>query len=103
MPTNKEKTVNQGVNMRKRIYRFALITLALIWSGSSAMAQCAMCRGSVESTVSAGETSMASNLNLGILYLFFTPYVMAAVIAYIWYRYSRKNVKKTQTTSHITG
>lgn len=89
--------------MKNRLYRLLLILTAFIWTGSSAMAQCAMCRGSVESTVSAGDTSMASNLNLGILYLFFTPYVMAAVIAYIWYRYSRKNVNKTQTTSHITG
>ncbi|WP_420385836.1 hypothetical protein [Roseivirga sp.] len=83
--------------------RFLIIGLLLLISASQSFAQCAMCRGSVESSVSAGDTSMAANLNLGILYLFFTPYVLAAVIAYIWYKSSRKNVKKAQGAGSIAG
>lgn len=89
--------------MLKRIKRYLITMLLLILATSQGLAQCAMCRGSVESSVSAGNTTMASNLNLGILYLFFTPYVLAAVIAYIWYRASKKNVKKAQATSSIAG
>ncbi len=79
------------------------IVLALVISNASALAQCAMCRGSVESSVSAGETSMASNLNLGILYLFFAPYLLVGLIAYFWYKTSRKNVKKAKGIGSIAG
>ena len=45
-------------------------------------------------TMSNGETAnFAAGLNFGILYLFFTPYLLLAVIAFFWYRNSRKNVK----------
>lgn len=89
--------------MLKRMKRYLLTLLLLVLATGQGLAQCAMCRGSVESSVSAGDTSMAANLNLGILYLFFTPYVLAAVIAYIWYKASKKNVKKAQATSSIAG
>ncbi|MBO6494275.1 MAG: hypothetical protein JJ978_01815 [Roseivirga sp.] len=89
--------------MLKRIKRYLLTLTLLVLGASQSFAQCAMCRGSVESSVSAGDTSMAANLNLGILYLFFAPYVLAAVIAYIWYKASKKNVKKTQATGSFAG
>ena len=85
--------------MRRVLFTALVLTLASIQS----WAQCAMCRGSVESTVSAGDTSMASNLNLGILYLFFTPYLLAAVIGYLWYKRSKQNADKTKRFSSITG
>ena len=67
------------------------------------VAQCAMCRGSVESQVSAGDTSVAANLNFGILYLFFTPYMIVRVTALLWYRASKRNGKKIQASSNLTG
>lgn len=89
--------------MLKQLRRFFWIGIFITVSVSHSMAQCAMCRGSVESSVSAGDTSMAANLNLGILYLFFAPYVLVAFIAYIWYRASKKNVKKVQGLSSTAG
>lgn len=90
----------------KRIAIRTLLGLALLLTVKLPMlAQCAMCRGSVESSVSAGDTSMASNLNIGILYLFFTPYIAAALIGYFWYKASRKNkhVRKVQSTGSFAG
>lgn len=58
------------------------------------MAQCAMCRTTIENNVSAGDTALGSGLNLGILYLFVTPYLIIATIAYLWYKKSRENAKK---------
>ncbi len=87
-----------------RRLRTTLLTMGiLVLTNVVSFAQCAMCRGSVESTVSAGETSMASNLNLGILYLFFAPYLLVGLIAYFWYKTSRKNVKKTKGIGSIAG
>jgi len=80
---------------------FTLVLLAL--SKANAVAQCAMCRGSVESQVSAGDTSVAANLNFGILYLFFTPYLIVGVIALLWYRASKRNVRKIQGSSTFAG
>lgn len=85
--------------MRKVLFTALVLTMATVQS----WAQCAMCRGAVESSVSAGDTSMASNLNLGILYLFFAPYVLAAVIGYFWYKRSKQNGQKTKDLSGIPG
>lgn len=81
--------------MRKFLNKLFLICgLMVLLSTQELMAQCAMCRGAVESSVSGGDTSMAANLNIGIMYLFFTPYILIGVIAFIWYRASKKYVKK---------
>ena len=58
-------------------------------------AQCAMCRTQIKNNVSAGETSTAEGLNNGIMFLFFTPYVVVFVIIYLWYR----NSKATKSVS----
>jgi hypothetical protein len=57
-------------------------------------AQCAMCRASVESNVSSGETSIGAGLNMGILYLLAMPYLIAAVIGFLWYRNAKKRKNK---------
>ena len=54
-------------------------------------AQCAMCRTQIKNNVSAGETSMAEGLNNGIMFLFFTPYIVVFVIIFLWYKYSKVN------------
>lgn len=79
--------------MKRGLNRLWMTFCMMLLVVQSSIAQCAMCRGSVESTVSAGDTSVASNLNLGILYLFFTPYVLLGVIALVWYRTSKRNAK----------
>ncbi|WP_026952028.1 hypothetical protein [Algoriphagus mannitolivorans] len=60
----------------------------------SSWAQCAMCRASVENNVSNGDTSIGAGLNNGILYLFVMPYLMAAIIGYLWYRTAKKRKAK---------
>lgn len=66
-----------------------VITLFLLIT-PDVLAQCAMCRGTVESTVSNGRSAVASNLNFGILYLLLAPYIVVSTIAYLWYKNSRK-------------
>lgn len=61
-------------------------------STSMSIAQCAMCRMTVESTVSDGRSQIASNLNHGILYLLSAPYLLVAIIGYLWWQSSKKNM-----------
>ncbi|HET8861029.1 hypothetical protein [Marivirga sp.] len=58
------------------------------------VAQCAMCRATVENNVNNGEIGIASSLNFGILYLFAAPYLVVMVIGFLWYRNSKKQNKK---------
>ncbi len=60
----------------------------------SSWAQCAMCRASVENNVANGETSIGAGLNTGIIYLFAMPYLLAAVIGFLWYRTAKKRKAK---------
>ena len=61
----------------------------------SSFAQCAMCRATLENNFSNGNVGIAAGINFGIMYLFFSPYVLAAVIIYFWYRTSKKNADKS--------
>ncbi|HSF53546.1 MAG TPA: hypothetical protein VLA71_07335 [Algoriphagus sp.] len=76
----------------KRKY-FLLAIFFLVFQASS-WAQCAMCRASVENNVSNGETTIGAGLNNGILYLFVMPYLMAAIIGFLWYRTAKKRKAK---------
>ena len=83
------------------IQRTIAILLFLAIGVSQSFAQCAMCRTTIENNVSAGDTSLASGLNLGIMYLFFAPYVVIGVIAFFWYRNSKKeHGKKIRLVRH---
>ena len=70
--------------------RVVLMVVALLIVAPELMAQCAMCRGTVESTVSNGRSIIASELNFGILYLLVIPYLIVATIGYLWYRNSKQ-------------
>ncbi|OIN58909.1 hypothetical protein [Arsenicibacter rosenii] len=85
----------------KRISACLTVLIALA-ANLSASAQCAMCRGTVESTVSNGRSVVASDLNFGIIYLLAIPYLMVAVVAFVWYRNSRKEyAKRLEITSRV--
>ena len=69
--------------------------MLIIFSGNL-LAQCAMCRASVETNVNEDGIGFAARLNTGILYLFVTPYLLAMVIAYLWYRKSKENKRRIE-------
>lgn len=73
-----------------KIFRMVLVLIGWLLISSDLMAQCAMCRGTVESTVSNGRSIIASELNFGILYLLVIPYLLVATIGYLWYRNSKQ-------------
>ena len=73
-----------------RSWKVWLILLVFLAITPDLMAQCAMCRGTVESTVSNGRSIVASDLNIGILYLLVAPYLIVASIGYFWYRSSKR-------------
>ncbi|CAN5386520.1 hypothetical protein BH10BAC4_BH10BAC4_10970 [soil metagenome] len=71
-----------------------ILLLLLIGITTSAGAQCAMCRATLENNVSNGNIGIAAGINLGIMYLFFAPYLAVGVIGYLWYRTSKTNERK---------
>jgi len=74
----------------KKLIAFA--SMIIMWSVPLITnAQCAMCRTQVVNNVSHGETSLAAGLNLGIMYLFFAPYIILGVVGYFWYRNAKVN------------
>lgn len=68
---------------------FILIALLLI-TQVDVVAQCAMCRTTVESSISNGRSNIATGLNTGILYLLSAPYLIVAAIAFLWFRQSKQ-------------
>ncbi|MEP1094647.1 MAG: hypothetical protein ABJG78_06025 [Cyclobacteriaceae bacterium] len=80
--------------------KIALISLSFLIPFLN-WAQCAMCRTQIKNNVSHGETELAAGLNMGILYLFFTPYIAVGVVAILWFRYSKKNERKISIVQHL--
>ncbi|MCX2742572.1 hypothetical protein OO013_01775 [Mangrovivirga sp. M17] len=79
--------------------RVLLISFLFLYS-FLAKAQCSMCAATLETNVSEDGGSLASNLNTGILYLFLTPYVAIGIIAFFWYRTSKRNVRNKLNNSY---
>lgn len=76
--------------MKNLLSKFVSVLLLLVLTSSQLWAQCAMCRGSVESTMGNGRNDVGIGLNTGIMYLFVMPYLIFACIAYLWYKKSRQ-------------
>ncbi|WP_215236347.1 hypothetical protein [Dyadobacter linearis] len=72
---------------------FIIMFMAL---GFDSWAQCAMCRGSVESSMGNGRNNVGVGLNTGIMYLFVMPYLLVGVIGYLWYRNSKRAREERQ-------
>ena len=70
------------------------LVLVLLTMASDGMAQCAMCRTTVESTISNGRNNIAPGINTGIPYLLAFPYLMIAGVAYLWFVQSKKEQER---------
>ena len=83
--------------MVKLISKTLILSIVILMTVSvfcgEASAQCAMCRATLENNVSNGEIGIAAGLNIGILYLFATPYLVIGFIAFMWYRRSKLNAE----------
>jgi hypothetical protein len=82
--------------MKKFAIVFVGMLALLILSSADLWAQCAMCRGSVESSMGNGRNNVGVGLNTGIVYLFVMPYLIIAVIGYLWYRNSKRNQQERE-------
>lgn len=70
--------------------KITLIMLALILMlAGETLAQCAMCRSTLENNVSNGSPGIAAGINTGILYLLAIPYLAASLLGYFWYKSSK--------------
>lgn len=74
----------------------------VLMSGVSSLAQCAMCRATLENNLSNGNIGIAAGINFGILYLLLAPYLFVILIAYLWYRTSKNNARKEFDQRSIT-
>lgn len=85
--------------MRK--FKISILGLLFVLGAEAANAQCAMCRATLENNVSNGNPGIATGINVGIMYLFCAPYLAVGVLAYLWYRTSKKNAQLNKRT--VTG
>ncbi len=73
----------------------------LLLLAETAVAQCAMCRSTLESNVSDGSFLLTSdNLNTGIIYLFVSPYLLVLAVGLLWYYNARKNARNIHRRSY---
>ena len=73
---------------KKILITFIILIISVVLS-SDLMAQCPMCRMSLESNLENGGTAGAG-INKGILYMLAAPYLIVATIGFMWYKYNRR-------------
>lgn len=76
--------------MKKWVVKFLFLIIVLFVVSVEGNTQCAMCRATLENNVSNGDIGIAAGINFGILYLFAAPYTVIALIAFFWYKTSRR-------------
>lgn len=79
--------------MKNTFVKIAVLTLLILVLASviaPLAAQCPMCKMSAEANLKNGGT-FGRGLNTGILYLFFTPYILVGSFAYWWWRNRKKD------------
>lgn len=62
-----------------------VVFICLLATANEAIAQCPMCKTSVESGLKEGN-STGLGLNDGILYLLAMPYILVAGVGFFWYK-----------------
>lgn len=71
--------------MRQVIYIALGVALLLCLFHIDVEAQCSMCRAVVGSNIHGGETSRGLGLNNAILYIMAAPYLLLAVLAWVFW------------------
>lgn len=79
--------------------KLLLVVGVLMLASQMAEAQCAMCRATLENNLSNGNIGIAAGINFGILYLFVAPYLFISLVAYFWYKTSKRNASKSVSSS----
>jgi hypothetical protein len=71
------------------------LSLFFLFTGVlSSLAQCAMCRSTLENNFSNGDPGIAAGINTGILYLLMLPYLAVIVIGLLWYKSTKNGGKE---------
>lgn len=74
---------------RSKFFLLLALTVLVLFTTQDVFAQCPMCRIAAESNLENGG-SQGKGLNLGILYMLATPYLLVGTIGFIWWRNRRK-------------
>ncbi len=77
---SRQTTKNSNSKLKRLTRIVFLIVLAVYSTAGSVMGQCAMCKQAAASNLDRDPTSLAKNLNTGILYLMAVPYILIAFI-----------------------
>ena len=84
----------------KVLHLLGMTWIFILINSSNALAQCAMCRASVETNINEDGIGFVAKLNTGILYLFIMPYVLAMVIGYLWYKKSKEHRRMLEAAEY---
>lgn len=88
------RTVLSRLAMKNLFKILVLVAfVCLLSTANDVVAQCPMCKTSVESGLKEGNTT-GLGLNDGILYLLAMPYVLVGGVGFIWYRNYRRRTAK---------
>ena len=75
--------------MRKGLI-LLIIVILIVGFQQELLAQCAMCKATLESNMQSGEDAVGKGINSGIMYIMFVPYILLGTVGYFMYRHFKK-------------
>lgn len=87
--------------MKKIIAILSFTIVVSLPSYHIAVAQCAMCKASAETSLKEGNKS-AAGLNSGIMYMLLMPYLLVGGIGYYWYINNKKKKAGETEPANLT-
>jgi len=84
--------------MKEALFIILLFFLVHFYSFS----QCSMCRSVVQSEINSGTGGISSGINLGIIYLFSSTYLLLLLGGILWYRRSKKNQRDIELKNKVS-
>jgi hypothetical protein len=80
--------------MVKKVVLLFLFLFVLVATQTESLAQCAMCKATLEAG-GGQKGTIGAGLNTGILYLMSVPYIAGVVLAFFWYKNAKAKKKAT--------
>ena len=76
-----------------KFLKYVFLTMILVgYNFINVFAQCALCKASVESNLKeVSHQHIGAGINSGVIYLMVVPYIIFPIVAYLWYKHSKKN------------
>ena len=78
--------INKKMKLKYHLLKFVVVAGLFLFNASSILGQCAMCRATAESARDGYGNQVSGGINTGIVYMMGAPYILLAILGWVFYK-----------------